>query len=58
MAKSQQKKTEETQTSEGVPVRTWDSRTRHYEDGVPVLIDAPAQSAGSDSGQSAGNKEK
>ena len=57
MAKSQ-KQTEENQTSEGVPVRTFDSRPPRYEDGVPVRVnDEPEQTAGSDNGQSAGKKE-
>lgn len=54
------KKTAET-TSEGVPVRTFETRTRRYEDGVPVrTTDVPEQTAGTkQAGRSADNtKEK
>lgn len=50
-----------TEPSEGVPVRTWESQTRRYEDGVPVRTpDVPEQTAGAKkAGQSADNtKEK
>lgn len=54
------KKKTETE-SVGVPVRTWESQTRRYEDGVPVRTpDVPEQTAGAKkAGQSADNtKEK
>jgi hypothetical protein len=54
------KKKTETE-SVGVPVRTWESQTRRYEDGVPVRTpDVPEQTAGATkAGQSADNtKEK
>lgn len=36
-------------TSPGVPVRTFETRTRRYEDGVPVQApETPEQNAGTD----------
>lgn len=55
-AKKKAAKTTATPTTSGVAVNT-DQAIRH-KDGVAVRIpDVPAQSAGSDNGQSAGNEE-